>query len=134
MKKLNNKGYLLVEIILASALAISMAYLLIELTLKTKNRNNDILVTSLVNIDQGVIYNGIMKEIINKNIEIDTVYNNISIDDNNKIKYNGKVIDILSEHASFGDKIKDTTNNVIIIPINVKELPNENFDIILYLD
>ena len=66
MNRLNNKGYLLVEIILASALAIGMGYFITQITIKTKNKNDDLLVTSLVSTDQGIIYNGIMKEITNK--------------------------------------------------------------------
>lgn len=133
MQKLNNKGYLLIEIILVSTLAISIAYFMIELTLKLKARNDDILVTSLVNIDKGIIYNGIMGEIIGKNLSIGEVSSKIKIEDK-KIEYNGKAITILNKYANFGSIIKDTGNNVIIIPINVNALPNENFDVILYMD
>lgn len=42
MKKLNNKGYMLVEIILASVIAFSVAYYLINLTFKFKDQNMDL--------------------------------------------------------------------------------------------
>lgn len=133
MTKLNNKGYLLVEIILAAGLAIGMAYFMTQITLKTKNRNDDLLVETLVSTDQGIIYNGIMKNVMDKGLELNDVYNKITFE-GQKIKYGDKVITELTEYATFGNKIKDTTNNVIIIPITVKQLPDDNFDVIIYLN
>lgn len=133
MNKLNNKGYLLVEIILAAGLAIGMAYFMTQITLKTKNRNDDLLVETLVSTDQGIIYNGIMKNVIGNNLTIDNVYGKITIE-GQKIKYGDKVITELTKYATFGSIIKDTTNNVIIIPITVKQLPDDNFDVVIYLN
>lgn len=130
MNKLNNKGYMLVEIILAMTLAMGVGYFLIELTLKVKNTNDDMFVESLVKTDQGIIYNTIMKDVYDNGQTIDTVYNNINIDTaNNKITYNSKVIKI-TEYAQLGTKQKD--GNKIIIPIEVKQLPDESFDVIMY--
>lgn len=42
MKKLNNKGYMLVEIILASVIAFSVAYYLLNITYKFKDKNEDV--------------------------------------------------------------------------------------------
>ena len=39
--KLNNKGYMLVEIIVASVIALVMAYFLIDITIRLVNKNND---------------------------------------------------------------------------------------------
>ena len=41
--KLNKKGYMLVEIILASALAFGLAYFILELTLKVKEKDDDLI-------------------------------------------------------------------------------------------
>ena len=42
MKKINNKGYMLVEIIVAAVIAFSIAYYLLNLIVKFKNINEDI--------------------------------------------------------------------------------------------
>ena len=44
MKKLNNKGYLTVEVVLASVIAFGLAYFLLNLTIKVKDKNDDMLV------------------------------------------------------------------------------------------
>jgi len=134
MKKLNNKGYMLVEIILVSALAIGVGYFLIELTLKVKNTNEDLLVKSLVGTDQGIIYNMIMKDVYsNSSADIDYVKNKLEIDPaSNKIKYGTEFI-FVSEYAEVGNKVVDDTNKTITIPIKVKQLSNENFDVVIRL-
>ena len=38
MKKLNNKGYLTVEVVLASVIAFGLAYFLLNLTIKVKDK------------------------------------------------------------------------------------------------
>lgn len=144
MRKLNNKGYMLIEIILAVSLAMGIGYFLIELTLKVKNSNDDLLVESLVKTDQGIIYNMIMKDVYkdilaNPNIEIDVgnIYNNINIKKVNeedekvryRVEYKGQVV-IVTDYAVVGKKTRE--NNKITIPITVKQLPNENFDVIMY--
>jgi len=132
MKKLDNKGYMLVEIILAVALAMGVGYFLIELTLKVKNTNDDLLVESLVKTDQGIIYNMIMKDVYNDtSLTIDDVYQKIEIDsDNNKVTYGTEII-FVSDYAQIGNKKKE--GNKIIIPIIVKQLPEDNFNVEIYL-
>jgi hypothetical protein len=62
MKKLNNKGYLLVEIIVASVLAMSIAYFLINLTIKFSKTDEDIYQSiSWIN-DKNIITNMIMED------------------------------------------------------------------------
>ena len=145
MRKLNNKGYMLVEIILAVSLAMGIGYFLIDLTLKVKNSNDDLLVESLVKTDQGIIYNMIMKDVYkdilaNPNIEIDVgnIFENIDIKKVNeeegkksqyKVEYKGQVV-IVTDYAVVGEKTIE--NNKITIPITVKQLPDENFDVIMY--
>ena len=50
--KLNNKGYMLVEIILASALAFGLTFFIIDLTIKLKNKNDDLVVETLISTDR----------------------------------------------------------------------------------
>ena len=61
MVKLNSKGYMLVEIILASVIAFGVAYFIINLTIKLKNKNDDMLVETQVKTDQAIITNKLMK-------------------------------------------------------------------------
>lgn len=139
MRKLNNKGYMLVEIILAVGLAMGIGYFLIDLTLKVKNTNDDLLVESLVKTDQGIIYNMIMEDVYNnKNADIDDIYNKIKITkitesgkkDRYKVEYDGKVV-IVTDYAVVGAKTKTTKK--ITIPITVKQLPDEDFDVLIYV-
>lgn len=142
MKKLNNKGYMLIEIILAIGLAMGIGYFLIELTLKVKNTNDDLLVESLVKTDQGIIYNMIMDNIYehvrdNKSILQSTVFDDITTKGNKVIyKYTNienEVVEkaiIVTDYAIVG--AKKTEGNKITIPISVKQLADENFDVVIY--
>ena len=60
MKKLNNKGYMLVEIILASVIAFGVAYFILDLVIKLKNKNDDLFVDTLARTDQAIITNTII--------------------------------------------------------------------------
>ena len=127
MRKLNNKGYLLVEIILASALAVGMAYFMIRLTINVKNKNDDLLVKSLTSTDQGIIYNYFMKKAATETID----KNKINYT-GQQLKYNNEVVINLNKYATYGT-IKQESN-YIIIPIMVNTLEEDNFDVIIYLD
>lgn len=61
--KINNKGYMLVEIILAFSIAMAIMYFVVELTIKVKNKNDDLLVRTLTAADQAIIYNMIMSDL-----------------------------------------------------------------------
>ena len=93
MKKLNNKGYMLVEIILASVIAFGVAYFILDLVIKLKNKNDDLFVDTLARTDQAIITNTIMRDIYNKNTQFSC--NNItkSVDDN-KFKYKDTIIEV----------------------------------------
>lgn len=130
MKKLNNKGYMLIEIILAVGLAMGIGYFLIELTLKVKNTNDDLLVESLVKTDQGIIYNMIMKDVYENANTFNNVKDKINVT-GNRITYNDQTI-IVTDYAKVEGKNIDETNKKITIPIKVKQLPDENFDIVMY--
>ncbi len=135
MKHLNNKGYLLVEIILASALAISMAYIMINLTIKIKDKNDDLLVESLTSTDQGITYNYFMKWIAEHSEETITS-NNIKCEKDGDvyvIKHNTDVVIRLNKYAKCSNP-QTIEGNDILIPISVKNLEDYNFDVIIYVN
>lgn len=128
MKKINNKGYMLVEIIVAFSLAIAIMYIITELTVKVKNRNDDLRVRTLTASDQAIIYNTIMKDIVDNKNTFDC--DNVQIDkDNNKITYtdknNNKSVNILNEYVENISCHDDT------IHIGVKVL-DDNFDVVIH--
>ena len=98
MKRLNNKGYMLIEIILAFVLAIGIAYFMTELVIKLKNKNDDLLVKTVVTTDQTIIYNTIMNDVYKGNFSCNKI-----VLDGNKFNYDGKTIVVLNKYASFGD-------------------------------
>lgn len=63
MVKLNKKGYLAVEVILASVVAVSIAVFLIDLTVKMVNKTNDNYTNTLFLTDKALITNHLRKEI-----------------------------------------------------------------------
>ena len=133
MKKMNNKGYMLVEIILASVIAMVVAYFVIDLTIKLKNKNDDLLVRTVVYTDQAIIYNTIMDDIYNSgnDISCDYINNKISIDKENNIFKYGDFINVVSEYASIGDYTCEGEGSSIRvnIPMKVKQLPDDNFNV-----
>ena len=127
-KRLNNRGYLLVEIILASVLAMVIAYFMTDLTIKLKNKNDDLLVRTLVSTDQAIIYNTIMRDLYAN----PSSFNCGDIILNNGIfEYKENFTNILSDYITVGacGCSDDTSGISIQIPLKVKQLPNENFDV-----
>ena len=77
MKKLNNKGYMLVEVIISSAIALVMAYFLVEITVKLVNKNNDYYEQSVFVSDKDILTKSIMDVFYDKYFELVKVdYNN----------------------------------------------------------
>lgn len=118
MKKLNNKGYMLVEIILASVIAFGVAYFILDLVIKLKNKNDDLFVDTLARTDQAIITNTIMRDIYNKNTQFscENILNNISVEDN-KFKYNDTINDTIiievNKYTTIGTiNCKDTSLNI----------------------
>ena len=118
MKKLNNKGYMLVEIILASVIAFGVAYFILDLVIKLKNKNDDLFVDTLARTDQAIITNTIMRDIYDKNTQFSC--NNISkSDDGTKFIYKDTIKDTIIEVNKY------TTIGVIdceVTPTNLIEL------------
>ena len=126
MKKLNNKGYMLVEIILASVIAFGVAYFILDLVIKLKNKNDDLFVDTLARTDQAIITNTIMRDIYDKNTQFscENILNNISVEDN-KFKYNDTINDTIiievNKYTTIGTiDCKDTLLN-IPLPVNTTQ-------------
>ena len=129
--RLNNRGYMLVEIILASALAFGMAYFMISMTINLKNKNDDMLVETLVSTDQAIIMNGIMREL--KGNDCITVRNKLTIQDK-KVSIDGNVIDIVNDYTTVGALTCNEDEKVVSvsIPLTIEQMKNKDFNAELY--
>ena len=129
-KKLNNKGYMLIEIILAFAIAFALLYFIMDLVIKLKNKNDDLLVKTLIYSDQTIIANELMEWVKLKEEYFNC--NHLTID-NKTIKYNDNVLNVVDKYATLGTKECSNEGNKISIkiPINVKQIPNEKFDVVI---
>ena len=128
MKKLNNKGYMLVEIILASVIAFGVAYFILDLVIKLKNKNDDLFVDTLARTDQAIITNTIMRDIYDKNTQFscENILNNILVD-GNKFKYNDTINDTIiievNKYTTIGVidcEVTQTNSIKLNIPLTVK--------------
>ena len=132
----NKKGYMLVELILASFIAFGIAMYLVSMTIKLKNKNDDVLVESLVTTDTSVATNSILK-IINGNPN-DFDCGLISVDsEKNTIKYNGNVVAIFSEYANLKESLSYCKDDgldgsaQIYIGVDVPQIPDKDFNIVI---
>lgn len=115
---------MLIEIILAFVIAMGITYFMFELIIKIKNKNDDLLVKTLVSTDQTIIYNTIINDIYKGKFSC----GKIDVD-GNKFIYDGKPIVVVSEYASVGSLKCNDDRTEVHIPIRVKQIPNENFDV-----
>lgn len=97
--KLNRKGYLTVEIILASTIAFAIAFFLIEITVKLVSKTDDIYRDTIITTDSSIVTRNIKKEI--KKV--------INEEENNKTISNITCINDKECKITF----KDTNNNSI---------------------
>ena len=131
MMKLNNKGYMLVEIILASALAFGLAFFIIDLTIKLKNKNDDLMVETLMSTDRTIINNKLMDYAKEEKDNFEC--SKLTIE-NNTIKYDGNIIDIVNDYGNIESDKKECSTDLgkisIKIPITVPQMPDKEYDII----
>ena len=122
--KLNKKGYMLVEIILASALAFGLAYFILELTLKVKEKDDDLFVETLVATDKTIISNKLMTYVENGDFSCDKLQIN-----DRTIKYGNELIVIVNKYTEVGEKScsVDEYKISVNIPLSVKQMPDKNF-------
>jgi len=119
MKKINNKGYMLVEIIIATVLSLVVAYFLMNITIKMVNLNNDYYVESVLVADKAIITKEIMDDLSSKELTGIEVFEEEGIDkfkltfegeedpkvfyyDNEKIVY-GNFTKKISKYLNIGD-------------------------------
>ena len=91
MRRLNNRGYLIVELILASVLAMTVAYFLLNLVVKMSSKNQDLYVETALLTDKAIMTNLVMED-VNKYtlVGVSQSGNSVNFDfkdkDNNDIK------------------------------------------------
>ena len=119
---------MLVEIILASALAFGLAFFIIDLVIRLKNKNDDLLVESLITTDKTIITNKLMSYA--KSETKNFACNKLTIT-GNTVKYKDEIIDIITDYANVGELSCSTVGGKvsITIPISVPQMPNKDYDI-----
>ena len=132
----NKKGYMLIELILASLIAFALAMYMVSLTIKLKNKNDDLLVESLVTTDSAVATNALLK-IINEHPN-DFDCGLISVDkDKNMIKYNNQIIASFSDYAILKESLSYCKDDgldgsaQVFIGVDVPQIPNKDFNIVI---
>lgn len=134
MKKINNKGYMLVEVILAFSITFILIYFIMDLVIKLKNKNDDLMVETLVRTDQTIITNRLMSYAIaeGSSFNCQRLRNGVS---NNNVKYGGDTIDIISKYAKIDVSNVSCSTNMgkvsIKIPIKVEQMKEVDFDVII---
>lgn len=128
MRKLNNKGYMLVEIILASVIAFGVAYFIIDLTIKMKNKNDDFFVETQVATDKAIITNKLMALVKKQADDFNCQKLNVT---NQTISYDNDPIDIVNEYTNIGtlECHKQDDEISIKIPLTVKQQASRDYDI-----
>ena len=120
--KLNNKGYLIVEVILAGALTFAMAYFLINLTLKIRNRSDDVNVETVMLNDKTVVTNEIMSDVVGNKVK-----NIVKIDNGITINFEdgtSKDLTIVNNTITYGTYTKKFNENAIVGDVNIKRNGN----------
>ena len=111
---------MLVEIILAFVLAMTIIYFITELTIRVKNKNEDLLVRTLTATDQAIIYNMVMSDVYNNGNAPSTITCS-----------SAKVVEYKSKKLILNDYVNSCEVSGKILMINVKQLPGENFNVVL---
>ena len=138
MKKMNNKGYMLVEIIVAFSIGFMLLYFMMDLVIKLKNKNDDLVIDTIIKTDQTIISNKILEHIIKETKDPENITfscDKIEVDTNNQtVKYNDELITIVDNTAkiSYNHETDCSIENgkvSIKIPVDVKQMPDKDYDI-----
>jgi len=125
MKRLNNKGYMLVEVIVSSMIALVIAYFLIDITVKLVNKNNDYYLESILLADKNIVTKEIMDDINSMKLTGVNCQSNTSciltFDYNDE---NKKALSINDKTISYGDYSKTFSDEVNLSQINIKSEEN----------
>ncbi len=131
----NNKGYMLVEIVLASAIAFAIAAYMIDVTIKLKNKNDDMLAELQVETDKAIIAYKIMGYLKSEGEAFGCANNNSSSVNRNgkQIRYKNTVLDTVNNLTTVGAPTCTNTNGrfVIKVPLTVTALPSKKFDVVV---
>ena len=120
--KLNNKGYLIVEVILAGVLTFTMAYFLINLTLKVRNRYDDTNVETVLLNDKTVVTNEVMDDVINNKVKnVEYIVNGIKITFEDGSSKDLTVVDNTITYDTYTKRFND---NAILGNVNIKRNGN----------
>lgn len=135
--KLNKKGYMLIEIILASAIAFGVGYFILQMIINLKNKNDDLLVKTLTTTDQTIITNKLMQYAMEEKehftCKITTDGKTLYYEDKDG---NKNIIDIVNDYAVILADENGALNDCSVedgmvyfsVPMRVAQMPNENFD------
>lgn len=138
MKKLNNKGYMLVEIIMAFAITFALIYFLMDMVINLKNKNDDLLVDTVIKTDQTIISNKLMDYIIEDTSGDESIKfkcENITVD-KQAIMYNGNVLGVVDDSAMISYNPSTDCSNIngkihINIPVEIKQMSDKNYNIVV---
>ena len=128
----NRKGYMLIEIILAFALAVVILAFVFNLIIKLKNKNDDTMVESLTMTDTAVVTNKLMQYIEDEGDKFDC--NKLSVEDG-ILKYgegnDAEVVNVFNEYAIVNGYECTVDNDIVNvhIDVDVAQIPNKDFDI-----
>ena len=138
----NRKGYMLVELVLATLIAAIIAAYMFSLTVKQKNNNDDLLVETTVTTNTALATNKLLQIISDEKNKFDC--GKIVVEEDLKtIKYvkdeNKEIIvavydkyATLNRQAPYCTSDKDDDeSSQIHIGVNVPQLPDKNFDIVI---
>ena len=125
MGKLNNRGYLIVELILASVLAMTVAYFLLNLVVKMSSKNQDLYVETALLTDKAIMTNLVMEDVNKYNlVGVSQSGNSVNFDfkdkDNNDIKKK-LVVDTDDKSVTYSNEdgsnaiVKKLNSNIIKI-------------------
>lgn len=102
--KLNRKGYLTVEIILASAVAFAIAFFLMEITVKLVSKTDDVYHETIITYDDAIMINNIKDKIIDYIIETDGL--NLVECENNECNILGnRIVGVTEERWLYYDSV-----------------------------
>lgn len=144
--KLNRKGYLTVEIILASVITFVIAFFLIEITMKLVNKTDDAYNDTLFYTDKALVTKN-LKEEIEKDIikngkitNVTTLCDSITISNTNNNKkisygtYSKKIDNKLKIESKTCTSSSDSKYIFIKIPLSNAFIENGKYDINIIID
>ena len=124
----NNKGYMLIEIIMAAAIGIGIAIFVVSLIIKIKNKNDDAVVDSLTTTDTTIVTNKLMEYAIAEKENFDCSKLTLT---GKTLKYDEEIINVFNDYINLSDMRCSNKNGKvsIFIPVDAVQIPGEYYDI-----